>query len=162
MTVFYVAILERDRPGRVLAHIPDLPGTAASGATRAEALAQLLSNANEHVRRRVEYADEVPAARDIDDIPANEGMPELGRALIPVEMPGKSVKISMTIDEALLRHVDRAAAAEGTTRSGYLASAAAKALRADKIFPAEIVDRARQVLAEGGPMLVMPLGKAKT
>jgi len=162
MTVFYVAILERDRLGRVLGHIPDLPGIAAYGASRASALAELLSHANEHVRLRVEYADAVPAARDMDDIPADEGMQEIGRALIPVEIPGKSVKISMTIDEALLRHVDRAAAAEGTTRSGYLASAAAKALRADRNLPAEIVERARQVLAEGGPMLVMPLGKAKT
>jgi len=130
MTAFYVAVLERRAGRRFFAHIPDLPAISAAGATRAQALAELLYLANEHVRLIVEHADEVPAARDIDDIPAENGVPEAGRALIPVEVPGKNVRVSLSIDEALLKHVDRAAAAEGTTRSGYLAMAAAKSLRA--------------------------------
>src|SRR6516165_6820213 len=127
MTVFYFAVLERRGAKRIIARIPDLPAISATGATRAAALAELLYLANEHVRLLAEHAEPVPPARDLDDIPVEAGR-EHSRALIPVEMPGKTVKISISIDQALLTRIDRAAKAEGTTRSGYFAMAAAKAL----------------------------------
>jgi predicted RNase H-like HicB family nuclease len=130
MTVFYLAVLEHHGSNRIVARIPDLPAISAMGATRAKALAELVYLANGHVRLLVEHAEQVPPARDIDDIPSGDGGHEHGRALIPVEIPGKSVKISISIDEALLRRIDRAVAAEGTTRSGYFARVAAKTLRA--------------------------------
>ena len=129
MTVFYVAVLAHEGR-RIAARIPDLPDISGAGATRAQALAQLIYYANAYVRSLLEHAEEVPPPRDIDDIPVEKGVAELGRALVPVEMPGKSVKISISIDEALLKHIDRAANAQGTTRSAYLAKAAATALSA--------------------------------
>ena len=131
MTIFYVALLERRGSQRVIARIPDLPAISAMGATRAAALAELVYVANEHVRLLAEHAEPVPPARDLDDIPAEDGR-EHGRALIPVEIPGKTVKISISIDQALLTRIDRAAKTEGTTRSGYFATAAAKALVATR------------------------------
>jgi hypothetical protein len=101
------------------------------GASRAAALAELLYLANEHVRLLAEHAEPVPPARDLDDIPVEAGR-EHSRALIPVEMPGKTVEISISIDKALLTRIDRAAQAEGTTRSGYFATAAAQALVATR------------------------------
>jgi predicted RNase H-like HicB family nuclease len=128
MTTFYVAVLERD--ARVIvARIPDFPAISAEGTTRAKALAELVHYANAYVRSLAEHAEDVPAPRDLDDIPVEPGGRELARALIPVELPGKSVKISISIDEALLRHIDRAANTQGITRSGYFARAAATALR---------------------------------
>lgn len=121
MTVFYVAVLAHEGR-RIAARIPDLPEISGAGATRAQALDQLIYYANAYVRSLLE----VPPPRDIDDIPVEQGAEELGRALVPVEMPGRSVKIS--IDEALLKHVDRAANAQRTTRSAYFARAAANAL----------------------------------
>jgi predicted RNase H-like HicB family nuclease len=76
-----------------VARIPDLPAISGAGTTRAQALDQLIYYANAHVRSLLEHAEEVPPPRDIDDIPVEQGVEELGRALIPVEMPGKSVKI---------------------------------------------------------------------
>jgi predicted RNase H-like HicB family nuclease len=132
MTSFYVAILERRGAKRIVARIPDLPTISAMGATRAAALAELLYLANEHVRLLAEHAEPVPPARDIDDIPVENAGREHERALIPVEIPGKTVKISISIDGALLTRIDRAVEAEGTTRSGYFATAAAKALVATR------------------------------
>jgi metal-responsive CopG/Arc/MetJ family transcriptional regulator len=43
--------------------------------------------------------------------------------LVPVEMPGRAVRINVTMDEALLQRVDAAAAVDGNSRSGYLAQA---------------------------------------
>src|SRR5215475_5213767 len=131
MTIFYIAVLERRGSQRIIARIPDLPAISAMGATRAAALAELVYVANEHVRLLAEHAEPVPPARDLDDIPAEAGR-EHGRALIPVEIPGKTVKISISIDQALLTRIDRAVKAEGTTRSGYFATAAAQALVATR------------------------------
>jgi hypothetical protein len=131
-TTFYVAVLERRGSNRVIARIPDLPAISAMGATGAAALAELVYLANEHVRLLARHAEPVPPARDLDDVPADKAGREHGRALIPVEIPGKTVKISISIDDALLRRIDRAAAAEGTTRSGYFAMAAAQALVATR------------------------------
>jgi hypothetical protein len=131
MTIFYVALLERRGAKRIIARIPDLPAISAMGATRAAALAELVYLANEHVRLLAQHAEPVPPARDLDDIPVDAGR-EHSRALIPVEIPGKTVKISISIDKALLTRIDRAVQAEGTTRSGYFATAAAQALVATR------------------------------
>lgn len=129
MSAFYVAVLEANEAGEIYATIPDLPGVNTSASTRAGALALAVEFANDYVRDLVEDGHPVPKARDIDAIAVDPEAPELGRALVPVEVPGKSVKISMSIDEALLARVDRAAAAEGLTRSAYIAEALSTRLR---------------------------------
>jgi predicted RNase H-like HicB family nuclease len=130
MSVFYVAALARNREGEIFATVPDLPGVNSAAATRGEALALAVEFANDYVRDLISEGHEVPAARDIDDIPVEEEDQEIGRALIPVEVPGKSVKISISIDEALLVRIDRAAEGTGLTRSGFIAAAAEDRIRA--------------------------------
>jgi predicted RNase H-like HicB family nuclease len=127
MTIFYVAVLERKADGHVFAHVPDLPGVTSLGSARGQALRYVTEYANEHVRYLAEAAVAIPMARDIDAIPVES--PEFARALIPVDVPGKSVRVSLSVDDALLRHVDRAAAAKGITRSAYFSIAATEALR---------------------------------
>ena len=51
------------------------------------------------------------------------------RTLVRVERPGRAVRLSITMDESLAGAVDRAAAARGFTRSGFLAEAARRMLR---------------------------------
>jgi len=48
---------------------------------------------------------------------------------VPVEMPGKAVRINVTMDEALVQRLDAAAAVEGNSRSGYLAQAVRERLQ---------------------------------
>ena len=129
MSEFYVAILERNKEGTIFATVPDLPGANAAGATAGEALAFVVEFANDYVRDLVEDGHDVPAARSIDAIEVDPDVPELARVLIPVEMPGKSVKISLSIDEALLKRVDRTAEAVGMTRSGFFAAAVQEKIR---------------------------------
>jgi predicted RNase H-like HicB family nuclease len=130
MSEFYVAVLARNAEGEIFATLPDLPGVNSAGATRAEALAIAVELANDYVRDLVEEGHEVPVARDIDDISVEEEDQEIGRALVPVEIPGKTVKVSISMDEALLKRIDRAAESVGLTRSGYIASAAENRIRA--------------------------------
>jgi hypothetical protein len=51
------------------------------------------------------------------------------RVLVPMELPGRSVRANITLDEGLLARLDAAAAAEGMSRSGYIAAAVRERLR---------------------------------
>jgi metal-responsive CopG/Arc/MetJ family transcriptional regulator len=53
----------------------------------------------------------------------------IGEVLVPVDLPGRAVRANITVDEALLRKIDQAAQASGSTRSGFLAEAARARLR---------------------------------
>jgi predicted RNase H-like HicB family nuclease len=94
MSPFYVAILEANAAGEIFATILDLPGVNTSASTRAGALALAVEFANDYVRDLVNDGHPVPKARDIDAIAVDPEAPELGRALIPVEVPGKRMKVS--------------------------------------------------------------------
>ena len=48
--------------------------------------------------------------------------------LVPVEIPSRSVRINISLDDALLARLDRAAAAENETRSGFIARAVREGL----------------------------------
>ncbi len=41
--------------------------------------------------------------------------------LVPVKLPGRAMRISVTMDKGLLARLDAVAAASGETRSGYIA-----------------------------------------
>src|SRR5258708_6466959 len=43
--------------------------------------------------------------------------------LVPVKLPGRAIRISITMDKGLLSRLDTTAAASGDTRSGYIAEA---------------------------------------
>jgi predicted RNase H-like HicB family nuclease len=153
MPDFYVAILERNSLGEIFATVPDLPAVNAAAATEHEALTLAVDFANDYVRDLIADGHRVPPARDIDSIERDLEAPELGRALIPVDVPGQTIKISLSIDEALLKRADRAAAKAGMSRSGFFAAAALDRIAAaakERSWTDEDVARAVTVLREGG------------
>jgi len=129
MTAYYVAVLQWTKEGRIFAYIPDLPGVTAVGTTRAEALRYVVELACDRVRKLIDGDHPVPEARDIDAILPDIDTLASDRALVPVEVPHRAVKVVLSIDEALLQRVDRAADAGGVTRSEYFASAASERLQ---------------------------------
>jgi predicted RNase H-like HicB family nuclease/predicted transcriptional regulator len=52
------------------------------------------------------------------------------RLLVPVEIPSRSVRINISLDDALLARLDRVAAADNETRSGFIARAVRELLDA--------------------------------
>ncbi|MCJ2060663.1 type II toxin-antitoxin system HicB family antitoxin [Methylobacterium sp. J-048] len=52
-------------------------------------------------------------------------------ALIQVELPGRAVRVNISMEEGLLRRIDRAAEATGESRSAFLAQAAKARLSAE-------------------------------
>jgi len=128
-TVWYWAVIEQHE-GEYWVTLPDLPGPNAVDADVNQALRLLAEFAAEHVADLVERRTGVPTARSVDAIEHDPDVQEWGRALVPVDIPGGApVKISLSIDEGLLARADRAAAAEGMTRSGFVAAALGHRLR---------------------------------
>lgn len=111
---------------------PDFPGCTSAGETPMDAAQQGAEALGGHVALMLEDKVGLPAPSEI-----GAALPEwlegsgciVGEALVPVELPGKAVRANITVDEALLRKIDQAARAVGTTRSGFLAEAARAWLR---------------------------------
>jgi len=54
----------------------------------------------------------------------------VAHVMIPVEMPGRIIRVNLTMNEALLTRADAVASARGMSRSGYVAEAVRERLRA--------------------------------
>lgn len=113
---------------------PDLPGCVSAGDTVQQAAENAAEALALHIEGMAEDHDPIPAPSAPDaplpdwlaDVP---GSRLVARVLVPVEMPGKAVRVNVTLDELLLQRLDQVAAAEGQSRSGYLAEAVRERLR---------------------------------
>jgi predicted RNase H-like HicB family nuclease len=122
-TNWYFATLEQNKDGQVFAHMHDLPGVTAAGDSVTEALRYVAEFAADQVQELADAGEPVPEPTPWHKLPEEKEPTEFARVVVPVEMPGKSVKISLSIDSAVLARADRAAKQSGETRSGFFAMA---------------------------------------
>jgi predicted RNase H-like HicB family nuclease len=111
---------------------PDFPGCVSGGDTVQEAGAAAIEALSGHVELIAESGDPLPEPSP-PDAPLPDWLAEVpgktvATVLIPIEVPGRTQRINVSIDEALLARLDRAAAASGETRSGLIARAVREAL----------------------------------
>ncbi len=129
----YIALVHGE-PGAYGISFPDFPGCISAGATVEEAVSQGIEALHLHLEGMVEDGTSVPAPSTVEAIRANpEFAEEIDGAvvtLVPVVTPaGKPLRINVSLDEALVAQIDKAAELAGVTRSGFLADAARRALR---------------------------------
>ena len=130
-TRFYKALIvqdEHDEPEDGYGVVfPDLPGCTTSGDTVEQAYEHAFEALALHVEGMNE--DGVPLP---EPTPFNAPLPpwlaDVGgkierSVLVPVRIPGRAIRISITMDKGLLGRLDAEAAASGDTRSGYIAEA---------------------------------------
>ena len=108
---------------------PDFPGAVSGGSTAEEAISKGREALAFHVEGMVEDGEALPVLRELAELRKDPEFVEAwgenaALVIIPVDLPARPVRINISIDEALLDRIDRAAKARGETRSGYLASAA--------------------------------------
>ena len=125
-----VAVIERMKSGFGIS-FPDFPTAGTTGTTIEEAIRRAEANLAAHIDGLVAAKLPIPVIRSVDDIMIDpdhlELLAEIGPVtyvLFDVTLPAKAVRVNITIDERLIERIDKAAAAEGETRSGYLAAAA--------------------------------------
>lgn len=121
----YLAIVERAGAGYSV-FFPDLPGCTSAGAT----LQEVVTNAEEalagHLILSAEMGAEIPAPSALDEIARDPDVDEAARLLVTAMLPGKSVRVNITMDEGLIDAIDRVT----NNRSGWLAEAARARLMA--------------------------------
>jgi len=124
----YVVTLIHEENGRYGASFPDFPG-ATTVAGDLDALYQKAAEALAfHVDGMNDSERELPAPRtlaelreDPDFVAASEGAMV---ALLQIDLPGKAVRVNVSIEESLLHRIDRAANLAGESRSSFLTRAA--------------------------------------
>jgi predicted RNase H-like HicB family nuclease len=106
---------------------PDLPGCISSGDTVEQAYEYAFEALALHIEGMNEEGLALP-----EPTPFNAPLPpwladatgKIDRlVLVPVKIPGRAIRISITMDKGLLGRLDAEAAASGNTRSGYIAEA---------------------------------------
>ncbi|MBM3555454.1 MAG: HicB family protein [Alphaproteobacteria bacterium] len=125
MTVrYYPAIFEDGKGKGISVFFPDLPGCVSAGDDLTEAVAMAEEALALYVQYAIERGKKLPEPSPLEYAATFSGSKVVARQLVRVEMPGKSVRLSITMDEGLLRRVDRVARQDGLTRSGFLAEGA--------------------------------------
>jgi predicted RNase H-like HicB family nuclease len=131
MPLAYALIHEEDGISGV--SFPDFPGVVAAARSAEDALRKGAEALTFHVAGMAADGDRLPELRSIAELRENpEFLADSGGAvlaLVAFELPAKAVRVNISMDEALLGAVDRAAAAAGQTRSAFLAEAARRLIR---------------------------------
>lgn len=118
--VVYVALAETVDPAGYAARFPDLPGCSATGASPAELLGNARAALRAELQARAERAEDWPAPTRAEQVrPA----PQQFTLLVDVEVEDTPVRVNISIGEQLLKRLDAAAEASGSTRSGFIAQA---------------------------------------
>lgn len=127
--LLYPAIIEKAGEGFAVY----FPGLACGGAgdTMAAAVADAEQGLAAYLDAARDNGIEVPLPAEIDKIKAEPDIDEVARILVRYAPPAHSVRLNITMDEALLKRVDAVAEREGFTRSGFLANAVRRCLVED-------------------------------
>jgi predicted RNase H-like HicB family nuclease len=131
MPLAYALIHEED--GVYGISFPDFPGCISTGRTEDQVLRKGGEALTFHVAGMVEDGDPLPIVRNLVELRADKAFRGDAKkatvALVPFEVPGRAVRLNISMDETLLEAVDRAAAAGGQSRSAFLAEAARRRLK---------------------------------
>jgi predicted RNase H-like HicB family nuclease len=127
MTV--VVALVHGKNGAFGVSVPDFPGFASGGKTISEALQRAREALLGHVEAMQEEGFDLPSIRELDEVRADPDIAEdfadaVLVAAIDIELPGKSSRLNISMDEHLVARIDKRARELGESRSGFLAAAA--------------------------------------
>ena len=131
MPRYYPAIVERAADGFGV-FFPDLPGCTSAGATLQEAVRNAEAALQAHIDLASEHGEAVPDPSELDAVASEPDVVEAARVLVRTDVPGRSVRVNITLPEDLLAAVDRYAARTGHTRSGLLAQAVRERMERDR------------------------------
>jgi predicted RNase H-like HicB family nuclease len=127
---YFTAIIEGGTEPGYSVYFPDLPGCTSAGDTIDEAARNAESALSLHLAGMTEDGETIPAPTAPELIERDPDVTEVARMLVRAELPGRALRLNISMDEGLAAAIDRAAAARHTTRSGLLADAARRLLAA--------------------------------
>lgn len=120
----YPAIIEQAGDGYSV-FFPDVPGCVSAGVTLGEAYSNAEVALSAHIQLATGDGEVIAPPSAFEDIEVDPEVEEVARILVRGELPGKIVRLNITLDESLVASIDRIA----TNRSGFLAEAARDLIR---------------------------------
>jgi predicted RNase H-like HicB family nuclease len=130
MSTYYAAVIEKDVDSAFGVWFPDVEGCFSAGETVEEAVANAAAAFRQHAEALESAGQRVPNARSIDTVLHDEDVAaSLKAGAVMVAIPlladaGRTVRINISLDKALVDQIDMAATTRGLTRSAFLAQAA--------------------------------------
>ena len=125
--------LIHEEAGRFGISFPDFPGVVSAAGTLDDAIRRGAEALAFHVAGMVEDGDALPAQRTLAELRRDKTFRADAKGAVvvavPVDLPGKAVRVNISLDERLLAAIDRAAQAFGESRSAFLAKAAKRRIR---------------------------------
>ena len=130
MPMNYVAVIEKEPDSAFGVWFPDVEGCFSAGDTLDEAVANAAAALRQHAEAIESAGRRVPLVRPIDEVRLDKDVAESvesGAVLFAVPLladAGRTVRLNISLDKALVDQIDTAASARGLTRSAFLAQAA--------------------------------------
>ncbi|MEM9999457.1 MAG: type II toxin-antitoxin system HicB family antitoxin [Pseudomonadota bacterium] len=131
MSVYYLALVQKDPGSAYGVTFPDLPGCF-SAADRQD---EILPNAMEALELYADDLADLPNARDLEALKQDQSLTnELAEGAYLIAVPlirntQKTERINITLNKGLLRAIDAEAQRRKMTRSGFLAQAAEREIQ---------------------------------
>jgi len=124
----HVIALVHEEQGRYGISFPDFPGCVSGGKSLDEAVSRGAAALAAHAQALLEGGDPLPRLRSMEELRRDATFKEDAQGAIitavPVDLPGRSVRLNISMDEHLVAAIDRAASQAGQSRSAFLAAAA--------------------------------------
>ena len=130
MSTHYVAVIEKDTDSAFGVWFPDVEGCFSAGETLEEAVANAAAALRQHVEALESAGQPLWKARAVDAVLRDRDVKaslKTGAVLFAVPLladAGRTVRINISLDKALVDQIDDAASARGLTRSAFIAQAA--------------------------------------
>jgi predicted RNase H-like HicB family nuclease len=124
----YIALIHKEPNSGFGASFPDFPGAITVAATLEELRGEAEEALAFHIEGMQEDGDEIPSPSPLDVIAMSEDFKDAAAVLVikAPETTLPAVRINVTIPDHMLKRIDRYAAKQGLTRSGFLVRAAKK------------------------------------
>ncbi|MGV8936147.1 MAG: type II toxin-antitoxin system HicB family antitoxin [Allorhizobium sp.] len=129
-----VALIDRDGDAYGIS-FPDLPGCVSAAGSLDALLLEGKEALDLHVEGMLADGEELPEFRTLDALKADPDFTcDFAGAelvtMLPVDIPGRSVRVTITMEEHLLHRLNKMAERQGYTRSGFIADAVRRKLGA--------------------------------
>jgi len=122
----YIALIHKEPTSAFGASFPDLPGCVSAANTLEELRPMIEEALGFHIEGMIEDGEAVPEPSTLDEILKAEGYVDAVAVMVvkAPETEGATVRVNITLPEKTLAQIDRKAAAQGMSRSSFLAQAA--------------------------------------
>ncbi|MCC7346937.1 MAG: type II toxin-antitoxin system HicB family antitoxin [Variibacter sp.] len=126
----YVAVIEKEPDSAFGVWFPDVEGCFSASETLEDAVANAGAALRQHVEALESAGGAAPQARSADEVLRDDDVRAAaagGAVLFAIPLladAGRTVRINISLDKALVDQIDSAAAKRGLTRSAFLAQAA--------------------------------------